>query len=673
MEYYNNILCISGTELIQSDGNPKGLVSRPHYDKLCRANRLNVLRRGCYGNPALIEFDSLPIKYRHLAEQIYGDPAAYASKQSFVGRIVIDSKAVEFYSSYTLMSGEYLPEKNQTQYSNEASILNTVRDIINASSTARKKFGKRTSINWDTVTQTVHDQAVKALYPHSLPSNPQTLRRKYKKYIDEGYEGLIHSGFCNDNKRKVSVHVERLLMSLYTMPNKPFAATVYEMYGLFIKGHIQVFDKKTGELFDPAMFQKNGQPIELSESTVWNYLNNPLNRIIVDESRNDASYNSRVNRPFHRRKSPNYSFSKISLDDRDLTRKLHNGSTVKAYYAYDVASGCVIGAAYSLSKDETLFLDCLRDTFRTIERNNWGIPMEVEVEHHLVNKFFDDLAMMFPYMRICNAGNSKEKRAEHSNRAKKYGAEKRLGIPVGRWWARSEAYYQPQNKINDQYVMHTGDYDQIVADDMAAIKLYNNELHPRQKKYTGMTRWEVLCDKINPDLPKLNKAMLYRYIGYSTQTSIRNNKELTVQYAQYQLPSVDVVAKLQPNNYSVTAYYMIDDDRNISEIYLYQGDKYICTCQKLNPYNEARAEWTAEDEISYKLQSGYDAHYRKVVKDGKQELSKIAMIESEQLERINSAEAIVPELMPYDDNIDIEELLNNFDPNEVKLNAFNNL
>ena len=115
------------------------------------------------------------------------------------------------------------------------------------------------------------------------------------------------------------------------------------------------------------------------------------------------------------------------MDDRDLPRKMLNGKRVKAYYAYDVKSGCVIGAAYSKTKDEELFLDCLRDMFRNITKNGWGIPGEVEVENHLVNKFFDDLAVMFPNVKICIPGNHREKRAEHLNRAKKYTTEKKNG------------------------------------------------------------------------------------------------------------------------------------------------------------------------------------------------------------------------------------------------------
>lgn len=64
---------------------------------------------------------------------------------------------------------------------------------------------------------------------------------------------------------------------------------------------------------------------------------------------------------------------------------------MKAYYAYDVASGCIVGYAYNRLKTADLFLDCVRNMFQTIERNGWYMPAQVEVEHHLVNNFADGL------------------------------------------------------------------------------------------------------------------------------------------------------------------------------------------------------------------------------------------------------------------------------------------
>ena len=392
-------------------------------------------------------------------------------------------------------------------------MLNALHNIYTESKTARRALGagdsKRFFERAAEIISTLSDE-----FNHNLPANHRHLQRVYNKYVAEGYYGLISGKFCNDNSRKVSHEIEQLILSIYAMDNKPFASSVHEIYNSFVVGKVDVVDRRTGELFDRKKFlYPDGTPIELSDSTIWNYINNPKNRAIVDRSRSGQFQYNNIHRPHHHRHSPFYSFSKISMDDRDLPRKLTDGKRVKAYYSYDVSSGCVIGYSHSYDKDERLFLDCLRNMFRLIERNGFGMPMECEVEHHLVNKFFDDLALMFPLMRICNPGNSQEKRAEHFNKAKKYGVEKGIHKDIGRWWAKCEAYRIDVDKVDNEYKERGYSFEKLVADDIESIKQYNNQLHPRQKVYPGKTRWEVLKENMNPELAQVNKAILYKTIG----------------------------------------------------------------------------------------------------------------------------------------------------------------
>lgn len=60
-------------------------------------------------------------------------------------------------------------------------------------------------------------------------------------------------------------------------------------------------------------------------------------------------------RPYHLRSIGEFSLSKVSLDDRDLPRPMKDGNRVKAYYAYDVVSGAVVGYAYNRYKTTELF------------------------------------------------------------------------------------------------------------------------------------------------------------------------------------------------------------------------------------------------------------------------------------------------------------------------------
>ena len=201
------------------------------------------------------------------------------------------------------------------------------------------------------------------------------------------------------------------------------------------------------------------------------------------------------------RHAPVYGLSKISLDDRDLPRKLVTGERVKAYYAYDVASGCLIGASYSIRKDIPLFINCIREMFRFIDSRGWGMPLEMEVEHHLVSNFKDDLfkaGLVFPFVRWCAPSNSQEKHAEQLNRQKKYGYEKRYQDGIGRWYLKNEANVTGGERVYDdaenKYIVkeRTYSYDQLVADDIQSIQAYNNGLHRDQKLYKGLTRMQLM-------------------------------------------------------------------------------------------------------------------------------------------------------------------------------------
>ncbi|MEI6854251.1 MAG: hypothetical protein WCL06_15490, partial [Bacteroidota bacterium] len=428
------------------------------------------------------------------------------------------------------------------------------------------------------------------------------------------------------------------------------------------------------ELFDRSMFFSKGEPVELSDTTIWNYINDPKNRAIVDRVRNGQFQYNAMHRPHHHRHSPFHSLSKISLDDRDLPRKLNDGKRVKAYYAYDVASGCVIGYAYSRNKDEQLFLDCLRNTFQMVERNGFGMPMEIEVEHHLVNKFFSELEMMFPYMRICNAGNSQEKRAEHFNRAKKYGTEKKLQKGIGRWWAKSEAYRVDNDKVNNEFKEPTFTFEQLVADDIEAIKQYNNTQHPKMKLYPDQTRWSVLKTELNPDMPHVNKAILYKTIGDKTKTSIRRNQYAWVENGKYHLPDLNCLQKLLPNNYEVDAYYLANDNGNIDEVFLYQHGNYICKCEKIVEYNESKAEQTQKDRDNYQKQAKYVASFDKMTKEGKQSLAKPVIIDVAMMKEVELAAEdtrVVAHEFNSDENID--DILADYDPEEFRKRALNSI
>jgi len=632
MEYYNNTLAIQHGELVPD------IISIANYRHYTQRGKLEVIRRGCYGTPALVKFDSLPSGVKEQIIIKYGDPKESAKKSGLAGCLEKDPKAVEFYSMYKLYDGRMLPEDYQREYVANASVLNAMHIVLNETKAIRKSKQGSCSKMWGNMTEAVmlvqNDE-----YPHTLPASEKRLKMKLKDYLKSGYESLISGKFCNQNTRKVTATIERLILSLYCMKNKPFSNDVHDLYLQFLGGAIEVVDLMTGEIIDRKDFIKeDGKPIVLSEATIWNYLNKPNNAAVVAKYRSGTLQYNNVYRPHFRRHSPFFAFSKISMDDRDLPRKMHNGIRVKAYYAYDVASGCVIGKSYSQKKDMSLVFECFRDMFRFIDDNGFGMPMEVEVEHHLMNEFAAELAKMFTFVRFCAPSNSQEKRAEHFNKIKKYSVEKSNHGGIGRWWAKSEAYRIDQPKSNtesnDEYKEKTFDYNELVADDMNDVNQYNNALHSNQKMYPGMTRMGVLKHNMNPDAPKINRPVLMRAIGHLTTTSVTRNQAVKVQYQEYQLSHPSIIGRLLPNNYSVQAYWLPDSNDEIKEVYIYQNDCFIDTCSLITRYNEAMAERTDADETTRQDQAKYISSYDKMIKDNKAEkTTRVEIIRNDSFEK----------------------------------------
>ena len=643
-EYYNDILCVHGGWLYREGG----VMSEQNYKQLIHRGWMKVLRRGCKGTPALVSFNTVPLRFRNEIIIAHGDPRLLTRQPKFIDEISPDAQAIEFYASYKLEDGRFLPIANQMEYSNNVAILNAIgRKLMNRSAKRRALGGKVTDV-WETIAAEVEQLKDDDQWRHTLPSDPRRLQGRYKRYMSEGYTSLIHGNFTNDNSRIVTQQMEKLILSLYIMPEKPYESTVHEMYMRFMGGAIDVVDLTTGELFNREDFyDKDGRPVIPSQSTIWNYLNNPKNRVIIDRHRNDRHAFNNMHRPHHHRDSPRMGLSKISMDDRDLPRKMHDGTTVKAYYAYDVASGVLLGTAYSRRKDTSLFVECMRDMFRTLSRYGLGVPLEVEVENHLANKFKDDLlkaGIVFPMIQFCNPGNSQQKRAEHFNKQKKYGYEKRYHDGIGRWWAKLEDNRPKQVAEWDENGMKikekTYSFEDLVADDRRIIEIYNNDLHRKQKLYKGMTRLDVLRQKANPKATVANEGILARHIGDMAQTTIRRSQYVRVKYANYQLESPEILNRLEPNNYTVQAYYLPADE--IKSVYIYQNGEFLCECKKIVKYNEATAEQTPEDRQAYTNQAKYVSQFDKMSKGGTKAPNKVRIINRSMPENPVNGVKVIP-------------------------------
>ena len=616
MEYYGNKLCISYPEFVDS-----GIVSVSNYKQLAARGRIDVVRRGGGANGccALIAVDSLPSKYKEAVEKKYPGGDEVRIKVWVLSNYEMDQAAVAFFHDRS-KTGIDLEDEKKREYIINASVLNCCIKLYERARDSQRLFGGK--YNWDMMAKTI--EILREELGHTLPTSTLRFRKKVNDYKRNGYGCLISGKFGNQSARKVDYKTKQLVHGLAVLPNKPYNSNVHEMYISFVCGELDVFDPKTGELFNPDDFtDKNGDPKSLSESTINNILNEPATKMLIEKSLSSWSTFMHEQMPYMHRHSGRFSLSQITMDDVDLTRKLKDTKQrVHAYYAYDVVSQCVIGASYARKKDERLVVDCFRDMFRLIALNGWGIPAGIEVENHLMSQYkegFLKAETVFQFVRFCAPLNSQEKYAEPLNGAKKRSVIHKNHEGIGRFYGKGK-WRQEYKKISDETNELYEDkeyftWEQLVADDRKDNEEWNNTLHPNQKMYPGMTRWQVLEANINPNLLPYDARTLAYHIGERVETSIRRNSTVRVAHEDWWLSSTSVLERLEPNNYKVTACYLPDDEGAPQEVFIYQKGKYIDTVEKVTTYSRVMAEQTEADQAAFVEQQKKIAKFNKYVED----------------------------------------------------------
>ena len=615
VEYYEGRLCIPAKELVE-----RGLVSEANYKKMAIRKKLDVARtaRGL-GNYALVAVDTLPAEMKEAVKRAYPNLRIVRLVNWVRENYDYDQRAFAFFSD-PAQCGVELPRRHVREYTVNAGVISAAVALYNSAKAQHTVMGE--AYDWDMMAEAI--DVLKQEYGHTLPTSTLRFRKKVAEFKKKGYACLISGKFGNQSARKVDHRTERLILGLAVLPNKPFNSNVHDMYLSFVCGELEVYDPETGELFCPDDFTlKNGEPKTLSEGTINNVLNAPKNKLMVEHALSTYTTFMHEQMPHMHRHSGRFSLSQITMDDVDLTRKLKDTKQrVHAYYAYDVVSQCVLGASYGRKKDESLVVDCFRNMFRTIARHGWGIPAGIEVENHLMSQYRDGFLRageVFPFVHFCAPQNSQEKYAEPLNGAKKRSIIHKNHTGIGRFYGKGK-WRQEYKKVSDEWNDTYEDreyftWEELVADDRADSAEWNNTLHPDQKRYLGMTRWQVLVANVNPTLLPYDARMLARHIGAAVETSVRRNSTVRVAHEDWWLSSTAALERLAPNNYKVTAYYLPDEEGGPTDVYLYQGDRYIDKVERVETFNRVMAEQTDEDVVKFIEQQKKVAGFRKYVTD----------------------------------------------------------
>jgi len=215
-EYYNNILCVSVPELTEGS-NP--VIERETLHKYITRNKyIRVRKGGGPKTPALLNWDLLrsDIKARYIER--YGDPRETVKSYSLKSMIEIDYAAIQFYSEYLLPDGRHLTTDKQTEYCNNAKVLNALGQIVNDRTALRKALGGSTRNIWKKLAESAarlkpkednadlekSEKIESVIIAHTLPENHLRLKEKVEQYRQNGYISLVSGKFLNKNAGKVT-------------------------------------------------------------------------------------------------------------------------------------------------------------------------------------------------------------------------------------------------------------------------------------------------------------------------------------------------------------------------------------------------------------------------------------------------------------------------------------
>lgn len=210
MEWFGNKIAVTKYDLTRSDDG-EAIMKIYQYDYLIKSKQVNSFRVGKgLGSYALIEYHSLPERFRLRFEAKYGNPEKIMKQEDMP--LAADSEAQKYYHEYLLPNGEHLPEDKQTEYTLNARVLNALREMRGTQKAMRRACNNNTPVIWSNIFATAEE--LRKAYGHTLPKSEARLRDKLRQYTKEGYACLVSGKFCNANTLKITKAAGRQIVAL---------------------------------------------------------------------------------------------------------------------------------------------------------------------------------------------------------------------------------------------------------------------------------------------------------------------------------------------------------------------------------------------------------------------------------------------------------------------------
>lgn len=561
MEYYKNMICVTMQELTrEDDGAP--IMSKSNYNYHVRTGKINRVRLGGgMGNFALIEYASLPDRFKNHFVEKYGEPAEQIKESVMPDRLIIDTQARDFFAGYILSNGSYLPVEKIKEYTINASVLNELIRMLSERAALRRALGGKASNLWETILGTV--ERLREQEGHTLPDAPSTLKSKIKKYEAQGYESLISGKFGNVNTLKITEEAGRQIIAL-----KRSKVPVYN--------NDQIFNE-----FNRIAQEKGWKPLK-SINSLLQFLNRPdIEPLWYDAVHGELAAHQRYSRK-HKTKLPQMRDSiwygdgtKLNLYYKAID---HNGRwairTTQVYEVMDAYSETFLGYHISDSENFEAQYRAYRMAIETAKCRPFEVVTDNQGGHKKLeaSRFFEGISRVSrrtaPYSGQSKTIESAFGRFQSQILHQDWRFTG-MNITAKRAESRPNLEFIEANKES----LYT--FEELLVAYAEARQAWNNAPHP----HTGRPRIEMYQTSVNPETESVNALDMVELFWITTdKPSTFTSKGITIEVNKQKYTYEVLDANKQPDldfreNNTLRQFYVMYDPLDMSMVRLYIKDK----------------------------------------------------------------------------------------------------
>lgn len=468
----------------------EAVMTRACYDKLVQRKSITVVRPGKgLEHCALVDYDSLPSRFKQRFISIYGDPHMAKKEEK---EIRIDTEARSFFEDYCLPDGTHIKGDKIAEFTLNASVLNILIDMEKTQGVQRRLHGNSTPINWPPIYEACEE--LRESYGHTLPRNVARLRDKIRDYKREGYAALVSGHLVNANASKITEEGGNFIIAL-----KCSRTPVYN--------NAQILAK-----YNEVAPAKGWKQLK-TQAALVNFLTRPEVEIqwkgaVIGDTKAKMIYTRQHSTILPT--MPNALWygdgTRLNLFYKAYVDGRYQLATLNVYEVIDAASevflGCYISntesfeTLYEATRNALEFAGCKPYEFVT---DNQGGTKRADAQQWL-----KQVATLF------------RTTAPHQAPAKT------IEAVFGRFQAQvlhQEWFYTGGNitaksesaRIHREFIEKNLDklptYNEVVELYMNARKRWNEMPHPNVKAYSGRSRMEVYTSQVNPEAVQLTDAI----------------------------------------------------------------------------------------------------------------------------------------------------------------------